>query len=242
MEQALAGAPDAAPAGLRHPVGGAGTRRRQGALSPTAASPLVALFTEARFSTHVMTEQHRQSAEQALRSVLVEAARAAGARKREPRMTRILAGGFIGVLVAEVVGVGRPAGSGRCRPPDWRWHCSLSSCGATSPGSGVRKDVEPKHDPALDSLYRWKSQTESMIQWADSTRGEWDGTCGPHWPATSCRPPARRNPPRSLPRAGCSSARTCGSGWTRRTSPPPGATIPPGTATLDTILERLEQA
>ena len=72
MEQALAGAPDAAPRASDTPSEVLARAVGNGALTPTAASRLVALFTEARFSTHVMTEQHRQSAEQSLRSVLDE--------------------------------------------------------------------------------------------------------------------------------------------------------------------------
>jgi hypothetical protein len=37
-----------------------------------SASTLVDLFAEARFSSHLMTEDHRHVAEQALRSVLGE--------------------------------------------------------------------------------------------------------------------------------------------------------------------------
>ena len=44
----------------------------QRAVSAGNASTLVELFTEARFSRHVMTEGHRDVAEQALRSVLGE--------------------------------------------------------------------------------------------------------------------------------------------------------------------------
>ncbi len=85
MEQALAGAPDAAPQASDTPSEVLARAVGKGALSPTAASPLVALFTEARFSTHVMTEQHRQSAEQALRSVLAELhARRRGAEAGTP--------------------------------------------------------------------------------------------------------------------------------------------------------------
>ena len=39
-------------------------------LRTASAAPLVQVFAEARFSTHTMTEDHRQSAEQALRAVL----------------------------------------------------------------------------------------------------------------------------------------------------------------------------
>lgn len=72
MEQALAGAPDAAPQASDTPSEVLARAVGNRALSPANASELVALFTEARFSTHVMTEQHRQAAEQALRCVLDE--------------------------------------------------------------------------------------------------------------------------------------------------------------------------
>lgn len=72
MEQALAGAPDAAPQASDTPSEVLARAVGNRALSPASASELVALFTEARFSTHVMTEQHRQAAERALRSVLDE--------------------------------------------------------------------------------------------------------------------------------------------------------------------------
>lgn len=72
MEQALAGAPDAAPQASDTPSEVLARAVGNHALSPASASELVALFTEARFSTHVMTEQARQAAERALRSVLDE--------------------------------------------------------------------------------------------------------------------------------------------------------------------------
>lgn len=72
MESALAGDPNAAPHASDTPSEVLARAVGNRALSPANASTLVALFTEARFSTHVMTEAHRQTAEQALRSVLGE--------------------------------------------------------------------------------------------------------------------------------------------------------------------------
>ena len=88
-------------------------------------------------------------------------------------MSRILAGGFLGVLVAEVVGV----------MIGWKW--ALPAAGvavalfalqvrANLAGARRRAHEEPASDPALESLYRWKAQTESMLHWADTTRGDWD--------------------------------------------------------------------
>ncbi len=157
-------------------------------------------------------------------------------------MTRILAGGFIGVLVAEVVGV--MAG--------WKWALpaaglavALFALQLRGNLAGVRrpKDVEPQDDPALDSLYRWKSQTESMIQWADSTRGEWDRYLRPAL-ARDFLQATRQKEPAAVAAAGRLLFGDDLWQWVdpqnvsaaRRNDPAPGR------ATLDTILERLEQA
>jgi hypothetical protein len=72
MEQALAGAPNTAPQASDTPSEVLARAVASRALSPANATPLVEVFAEARYSTHLMTEQHRQTAEQALRSVLGE--------------------------------------------------------------------------------------------------------------------------------------------------------------------------
>ena len=72
MEKALADAPGAAPQASDTPTEVLARAVGKQALSAGSASTLVELFTEARFSPHVMTERHRDTAEQALRSVLVE--------------------------------------------------------------------------------------------------------------------------------------------------------------------------
>ena len=72
MEQALAGAPTTAPRASDTPSEVLARAVATRALSDGTASPLVDVFAEARYSTHVMTEQHRQTAERALRSVLGE--------------------------------------------------------------------------------------------------------------------------------------------------------------------------
>lgn len=72
MERALADAPDAAPRASDTPSEVLARAVGNRTLSPGSATELVGLFTEARFSRHVMTEQHRGAAERALRSVLGE--------------------------------------------------------------------------------------------------------------------------------------------------------------------------
>lgn len=72
MEQALAGVPTTAPQVSDTPSEVLARAVANRALHAGTASPLVEVFAEARYSTHVMTEQHRRTAEQALRSVLAE--------------------------------------------------------------------------------------------------------------------------------------------------------------------------
>lgn len=74
MEDGLSTAPEAAPQASDTPSEVLARAVANRTLSPVNASELVTLFTEARFSTHVMTEHHRQTAERALRSVLDELA------------------------------------------------------------------------------------------------------------------------------------------------------------------------
>ncbi len=70
MEDGLAGRPGAAPQASDTPSEVLARAVGNRAISPGSASALVGLFAEARFSRHVMTEDHREQAEQALRSVL----------------------------------------------------------------------------------------------------------------------------------------------------------------------------
>lgn len=72
MEAALAEAPGAAPQVSDTPTEVLARAVGTSALSSGNAATLVDLFTEARFSRHVMTEDHRDTAERALRSVLDE--------------------------------------------------------------------------------------------------------------------------------------------------------------------------
>jgi Domain of unknown function (DUF4129) len=72
MENALANAPGAAPQESDTPSEVLARAVEHRAVHPGSATELVALFAEARFSTHVMNEGHRESAERALRLVLDE--------------------------------------------------------------------------------------------------------------------------------------------------------------------------
>ena len=72
MEHALANAPGAAPQESDTPSEVLARAVEHDAIHAGSATELVALFAEARFSTHVMNEGHRDSAERALRLVLGE--------------------------------------------------------------------------------------------------------------------------------------------------------------------------
>lgn len=72
MERALAHAPDAVPLDSDTPSEVLARAVQHHALSADSATELVELFTEARFSPHVMNEAHREAAIEALRRVLAE--------------------------------------------------------------------------------------------------------------------------------------------------------------------------
>jgi hypothetical protein len=72
MEDALANAPGAVPQDSDTPSEVLARAIEHHAIHGASASELVGLFAEARFSPHVMTEEHRQAAVRALEAVLAE--------------------------------------------------------------------------------------------------------------------------------------------------------------------------
>jgi len=70
MERRLAGSPDAAPQDSDTPSEVLDRAVRHRAVPAQSATTLVELFSEARFSSHVMTEADREAAEHALRAVV----------------------------------------------------------------------------------------------------------------------------------------------------------------------------
>ncbi|MCW1959698.1 MAG: DUF4129 domain-containing protein [Mycobacterium sp.] len=72
MERALADAPGAVPQASDTPSEVLARAVGNRTISTRSAAALVDLFAEARFSRHTMTEEHREQAQQALRSVLDE--------------------------------------------------------------------------------------------------------------------------------------------------------------------------
>jgi hypothetical protein len=86
-------------------------------------------------------------------------------------MSRTFAGGFLAVLLAEIVGL----------LFGWRWALPVGGVALAAFALHVTGRLasngnaeEPAQSAALESLQRWKSQTEELIRWADGTRGEWD--------------------------------------------------------------------
>jgi hypothetical protein len=75
MERELSHLPDAAPQDFDTPTEVLARAVTHHALHADNAAQLVALFTEARFSRHVMTEGHRDAAARVLRLVLAELSR-----------------------------------------------------------------------------------------------------------------------------------------------------------------------
>ena len=88
-------------------------------------------------------------------------------------------------------------------------------------------------DDAAESLRRWLSRTETLISRAESTRTDWDRHLRPMLArqfemATGQR---RIKDHAALHATGrCCSVRSCGRGWTRRTSSRPAERRKPGPA------------
>lgn len=157
-------------------------------------------------------------------------------------MSRLLAGGFLGVVVAEVVGV----------LIGWQWALPVAGVAVALFGLQICAHLvaasrpapaEAAVDPALESLYRWKAQTESMLQWADSTRGEWDRYLRPKL-ARDFLQATRQKDPAAVKAAGRLLFGDDLWQWVDpdNVSPARREEPAPGRATLETILVRLEQA
>ena len=101
----------------------------------------------------------------------------------------------------------------------------------------------PAANDALESLQRWKSQTEAMIGWADSGRTEWDRHLRPKL-AREFLMATRQKEPAAVAATGRMVFGDDLWPWVDpQNANPAGRDEPgPGRATLDEILRRLEQA
>jgi hypothetical protein len=84
-----------------------------------------------------------------------------------------MAGGFLLVLLAELIAVVVAR----------RWALPIAGVAVAAiayelrshlAGAKPQPALTPPGNEALESLHRWKSQTDAMIRWADAGRTEWD--------------------------------------------------------------------
>ncbi|MCB0934220.1 MAG: hypothetical protein KDB71_20360 [Mycobacterium sp.] len=101
----------------------------------------------------------------------------------------------------------------------------------------------PPVNEALESLYRWKSQTDAMIRWSDSGRTEWDRHLRPKL-AREFLLATRQKEPAAVAATGRMVFGDDLWPWVdpHNTQPAKRDEPGPGRATLDEILRRLEQA
>ena len=155
-------------------------------------------------------------------------------------MSRLFAGGFLAVLLAQIVGL----------LLGWRWALPVAGLALAVfawqvirwlARSGDDADAAPP-SAALESLQRWKSQTEELIRWADGTRGEWDRHLRPKL-ARDFLIATKQKEPAAVSGAG---RLVFGDLWQwvdpQNVSPARRGDPGPGRDTLDEILRRLEQA
>ena len=88
-------------------------------------------------------------------------------------MGKLLAGGFVAVLLAEILGL----------MMGWHWALPVGGIALAVfafqlagrlARSGIDESAATESNEALESLRRWKAQTEELIRWSDGTRGDWD--------------------------------------------------------------------
>ena len=156
-------------------------------------------------------------------------------------MTRLWAGGLVLVVGAEVLAMVLGA---------HRWLLPAAGAAAALVLIAARMTLDGRNhaatevitDDAAESLQRWKSRTESTIQWADATRADWDRHLRPKLAAEFILATRHRDP---------TALKATGrivfgdelwrwvdpSDISRTGSREPG----PGSATLEEILRRMER-
>jgi hypothetical protein len=156
-------------------------------------------------------------------------------------VTRLWAGGLALVVGAEVLAVVLGAN---------RWLLPAAGAAAALVLIAARMSLDGRHrvpseaitDEAAESLQRWKSRTESTIQWADATRADWDRHLRPKLAAEFILA-TRHKDPNALKATGRIVFGEELWRWvdpsdiSRTGSREPG----PGSATLEEILRRMER-
>ncbi|MCW1959699.1 MAG: hypothetical protein KIH64_014380 [Mycobacterium sp.] len=88
-------------------------------------------------------------------------------------MSKMLAGGFLTELLAETLGL----------MMGWRWALPVGGIAlglfafqmtGRLARTGDDGSAAALSNDAMESLQRWKAQTEELIRWSEGTRGEWD--------------------------------------------------------------------
>ena len=91
----------------------------------------------------------------------------------EPVLRKVVAGGLLLVVLAELMTF---VLARRWALPVAGLAVALLAWELRSRFAGVTSDdsADKGADDSLESLLRWRSQTEAMVRWADSSRADWD--------------------------------------------------------------------
>lgn len=89
-------------------------------------------------------------------------------------MIRLVGGGLLLVVAAEVLAIVLSAGRWIMPVAGIAVAVFLIAARLTVDAAQRLSATEPPSDDPAESLWRWRSRTESTVQWADSTREDWD--------------------------------------------------------------------
>lgn len=95
------------------------------------------------------------------------------ARRNSARRNRVVASGFLLVLLTELIAI---VVARRWALPVAGVAVAVLAYELRGQFAGAKPEPAPIAPPneALESLQRWRSQTETLVGWADAGRGEWD--------------------------------------------------------------------
>jgi hypothetical protein len=154
---------------------------------------------------------------------------------------RLVAGGLFLVVAAEVLALVLAAGPWVLPIAGLAMAVFLLAARLSFDGAQQRSAADGVTDDPAEALRRWRSRTESTIQWADSTRDDWDRHLRPRL-AREFVLATRQRDPVALQATGRIVFGEDLWGWvdpnnvTRGGGREPG----PGYATLEEILRRME--
>jgi hypothetical protein len=154
---------------------------------------------------------------------------------------RLVAGGLFLVAAAEVLAMVLAAGRWVLPFAGLAVAVFLLAARLSLDAAQHRPPAEPAADDPAESLRRWRSRTESTIQWADSTREDWDRHLRPRL-AREFVLATRQRDPVALQATGRIVFGDDLWGWVdpNNVSRGRGREPGPGYATLEEILRRME--